>query len=166
MPSIIARAREYLGWCPRAAGIQGQPVRRDAAGTETVTADDRDPAGSDPLKDTVHYRHTQFGRVQVWASIAAILIIALSVVFLGSYWIGIATAIFLGAAILLFGSLTVEVSRRDLRILFGPFGIVNRVVPLASIAASPGGRDPVVLWLGGPVDPGRAAVHHQRHSGC
>ncbi|NLD57263.1 MAG: hypothetical protein GX651_03915 [Methanomicrobiales archaeon] len=136
MSSIIPRAREYLGWCPHTTGFQGRMVSRKADGREMAVAPGISPAGPGPVKDSVHYRHTQFGRVQIWASIAAILIIALSMVFIGPYWISIASVFILGdvATIILFGSLTVMVSREELLIRFGAFGIVNRAVPLATIS--------------------------------
>jgi len=83
----------------------------------------------------IRYRHTQIGTVQVWASVFAMVIIALSVLYIGNYWFSYAAIIFLGLTLLLFGSLTILVSRADLEIRFGAFGIVKRIVPLDTIAA-------------------------------
>ena len=130
---LRTRIGEYLGWCPHSEAFMMQQPRSGPGSFNPVTV----PApGQGPVTHgggEFHYRHTQIGRIQVWASIAAIIIITLSVIFLGSIWISIAVIVFLGGAILLFGSLTVRINRRDLQIRFGPFGIIKRIVPLVTV---------------------------------
>lgn len=133
---LIQRVREYMGWCPHSAAFRAEqpqvPAASFASGSEALPGSGTAAPGG----GETHYRHTQIGTIQVWASIAAIIIIALFIVYSGlDRFILVATIVFLGGAILLFGSLTVQISKTDLRILFGPFGIINRIVPLADIRA-------------------------------
>lgn len=132
---IIWRIREFLGWCPnKAAARSGNPRR---VLYEAIFPADPVPGASQASLDIprIRYRHTQIGAVQVWASVFAIVIIALSVLYIGDYWFSYAAIVFLGLTLLLFGSLTILVSRADLEIRFGAFGIVKRIVPLDTITA-------------------------------
>ena len=132
---IIWRIREFLGWCPhRAPARNGNP--RTSLHETMVPANPVPGASQASIESPrIRYRHTQIGAVQVWASVFAIVVIALSVLYIGNYWFSYAAIIFLGLTLLLFGSLTILVSRVDLEIRFGAFGIVKRIVPLDTIAA-------------------------------
>ena len=131
--AIIMRIRESLGWCPHHAAARGSnpPEAIHDSALDAAPA----PGTSQVSLDTrrIRYRHTQIGTVQVWASVFAIVILALSYLYIGQYWFIFAALIFLGSALLLFGSLTTTVSGSDLEIRFGAFGIVKRVVPLPEI---------------------------------
>jgi len=131
--SLNAIIRHHLGWCPHISSSRDRRVDTVPGYSDRTTAGFPGPEPAHNAPGSFHYRHTQIGSVQVWASVAAILIIALSVIFIGQYWFSYAAIIFLAAAILLFGSLTVLVDGQVLQVRFGPFGIVKRVVPRADI---------------------------------
>ncbi|NMB79545.1 MAG: DUF1673 family protein, partial [Methanomicrobiales archaeon] len=130
---LHAIIRKYLGWCPHAAAYPPRSRRLEqTTGPSMVAADPSSGAAGHGPGDFL-YEHTQIGTIQVWASVGAIVIITLSILMVGMYWFSLAAILFLGAAILLFGSLTVRVTRNKLQIRFGPFGIVSRHVPLTAI---------------------------------
>jgi hypothetical protein len=130
---LVQRVREYLGWCPQKAAFRPHQVMEDPASCAQVVAATPDPQTASPGRRDFLYNHTQIGRIQVWASVVAIVIIALSSLYFGTVWTSIAATIFLGGAILLFGSLTVRVSHADLQVRFGPFGIVKKIFLISAI---------------------------------
>jgi hypothetical protein len=91
-----------------------------------------------------HYRHTQVGWViiAVVGGIFAILAVDLYGRGIPAAWL---PAGILGLALLLFGTLTVEVDRERVRSVFG-VGLIRKTVPLADVAAFQPVRNP---WLAG-----------------
>jgi hypothetical protein len=91
-----------------------------------------------------HYRHTQIG----WVLLAVLLGLGSFVAFqlrrdgVPHAWLPLAI---LGLALVLMGTLTVEVGRETVRVAFG-VGLVRKTIPLADIAAFQPVRNP---WIAG-----------------
>jgi hypothetical protein len=93
---------------------------------------------------SAHYRHTQVGWVllAVLAVLGAFVYLKLQGDGVPHAWIPLAI---LGAALVLMGTLTVEVDRERIRVAFGP-GLVRKTIPLAEVAAFQPVRNP---WIAG-----------------
>jgi hypothetical protein len=91
-----------------------------------------------------HYRHTQPGWVllAVLGAIFAFLAVDLHGRGIPFVWLPLAI---LGAVLLLFGALTVEVDRERVRAVFG-IGLIRRTVPLSEVVAFQPVRNP---WIAG-----------------
>jgi hypothetical protein len=82
----------------------------------------------------VEYSHRQIGKIQIWASIIAIVIILLATVFAPEIRFILAVVILvLGAALLLFSTLTVEITSGAIQVSFGPIHLIRKAVPVDQI---------------------------------
>jgi hypothetical protein len=92
----------------------------------------------------VHYRHTQVGWVLlvVLGGLAAFLTMNFSRHGMPTPWL---PAALMGAGLLLFGTLTVDVDRESVQVVFG-IGLIRKTVRLAHIAAFQPVRNP---WIAG-----------------
>jgi hypothetical protein len=134
MIQIAEIIRRHLGWCPNTRALKNQ------AGTISFRPADSPKVPADPGTTPASpgfplYRHTQFGTIQIWATLAAVAVILLSVVLFGGIWIPCIVAAFLLIALGLFGSLTVMVHQDHVLLRFGFFGIIRKSFPLGNITS-------------------------------
>ncbi|WP_321505783.1 DUF1673 family protein [uncultured Methanoregula sp.] len=126
--------RRRLGWCPNKQALKAQRIAPSPlpAGSPAIPAG---PGTAPSTPGSQLYQHTQLGTIQIWATLASVGIIILSILFIGGIWITYLVAAILLIALVLFGSLTVMVRKDDVHIRFGPFGIVRKTVPLGYITS-------------------------------
>lgn len=126
--------RRFMGWCPNARAMQGEPNQMNTGKTGgTLAVPQAGSPGQGAPGD--RYRHTQLGTIQIIASIIAVVVIALSMIFFEFFLpsvIGIAALLI---ALVLFGSLTVRITGAELIVRFGAVGIITKRFHLDRIVA-------------------------------
>lgn len=126
--------RRRLGWCPNTRAFspaQVQEHKNPGLPVRAVPGSGGSPAGS----GSGRYRHTQTGTVQIVATIIAAVIIIISQLVMGWFWLSSVILVFLLACLLLFAFLTVSVTAEVVEIRFG-IGLVKRSIPLGSIVSA------------------------------
>lgn len=120
------------GWCPN----HGLPVKKKAwygiMNTTAIKSGKKAPGGTEIW---VEYSHRQTGWIQIWGCIVAIIIIAITSVFVPEIlYLFIIATLALGAGLLIFSTLTVMVTEREIRLFFGPVPVIKRRIPYDTIA--------------------------------
>jgi hypothetical protein len=82
------------------------------------------------------YRHTQIGRIQIYAVVIACGIGILSFIFVGMFLplIIVAAGLLIGLA--LFSTMTIELTQAELVMHFGPLPVIRKRIRLAEIASA------------------------------
>lgn len=80
----------------------------------------------------LRYHHRQFGTVAVVIGGLAVLLILALLLFVETHPVGIAVEILIVACLIIFSTLTVDISDTDILLYFGP-GLVRKRFPLGSI---------------------------------
>jgi hypothetical protein len=81
------------------------------------------------------YCHRQLGTLVLWIGGLSVLMIILLLLFAGVHPIGITVLLCLVICIVLFSTLTVEVTDTDIHLRFGP-GLIRKRIPLSSIRSA------------------------------
>jgi len=130
--------RGWLGWCPNRHMMAvktrdtGYVVSAGSLAMKSSGASGSEGAGA---PDRGIYEHTQRGMLIIGAVSAAILLILTISVFAGFVWIvGMVVAI-LAFVLAICSTLTVFVSGGDLRIRFGPVGLIRKTWALSDIVS-------------------------------
>jgi len=139
---------QYTGWCPNEHAMKAQPCAKMPDTPPGVTADPPAPATGSLRGEDVHYRHTQVGKIQIWATVAVALVILGSIIVMGGFWIGIFIVALLGICLVLFGSLTVSVEKDFIDIRFGVVGIIKKRIPLGTIVSVQEVKNPWIYGWG------------------
>ncbi|MDO9033697.1 MAG: hypothetical protein Q7U51_00640, partial [Methanoregula sp.] len=127
---------EWMGWCPYAHTIKVQN-RSDAglpfpAGNLPVNSPG--PSGADGSRNPRElYERTQRGSLIIGAISAVIIIILTSMYLFGIVWVTVFVLGIMIVVLAIFSTLTVSVGNDNLRIRFGPVGLIRKSWPLADI---------------------------------
>lgn len=125
--------RRFMGWCPNARTMQNGPGINAPPSAGTLAVPQAGSPGQAGPRD--RYRHTQLGTIQIAASIIAIVIIGLSMIFFEFFLPSVLIIAVLLIALVLFGSLTVSVTGAELVVRFGAVGIITKRFHLDSMVA-------------------------------
>jgi hypothetical protein len=136
MARVSEAIRRWTGWCPNARTFKISRVMDSRLPIHVPSELPPGPKSVSLSGKPDHYRHTQVGTIQIWATLAAVGVMVLSILFNGGIWITYVIIAFMLIALTLFGSLTVGVSNEWLQISFGPFGIIRKKIPTARIISA------------------------------
>lgn len=119
------------GWCPHHC----QPVKKTGILSYMMTNNQKKNPGSRPAgSDSISYSHRQMGRVQIWGSIAAIIVVLLTTLFVqDTVYLFAVLAGALGLGLLMFSSLTVEVTDSGISLRFGPLPVIRKMISFDQI---------------------------------
>lgn len=119
------------GWCPN-NGVALKPKKRNECMNYITQLKATGP--DEGTGNSILYSHRQVGSIQIWASIAAIVIIMITSYFVPEILtLFLIVTLFLGVSLLLISTLTIEVRSDAVWILFGPVHLVRKKIPLENI---------------------------------
>lgn len=119
------------GWCPHHC----QPVKKPRILSDMMTSIQKKTPDSRPFgPDSPIYSHRQTGNIQIWGSIAAILVVLLTTLFVQEiFYLLVIMIMALGSGLLMFSTLTVEVTDSGIFLRFGPLPVIRKLISFDQI---------------------------------
>jgi hypothetical protein len=128
---------ERTGWCPNAHALQASRNYRDGPGPLSSRTEEKIPARTGGAKDprNSRYEHTQRGTLIIGAVSAAIIVILAISSLAGFVWIVAIVLCIMVFVLAISSTLTVSLGDEELRIRFGPVGLIRKSWPLSEIVS-------------------------------
>lgn len=179
MTRVAEIIQKWTGWCPNAYRLEAKNSGDTGIGfsdTNPLSKSPGQPGANGPKPWGKLYEHTQRGFVLVGTITVIFILLLSSLVLVGIDGIEKAAVIVLGILFVVMAicsTLTVSVSDVDLRIRFGPVGLIRKSWPLEGIVSVTTVKNPWYYGYGlryTPTGPlynvwGRGAVEIMQHSG-
>ncbi|MFA4861690.1 hypothetical protein [Methanoregula sp.] len=138
--SISEIIHKWTGWCPHGLAVKTKMTAdvRSAVPAMNPVTKSPGPSGSDGsgIPGGRVYEHTQPGYLLAGTLGAACLFLLGTMLFLGPQLVTILVLCILVAVLAIMARLTVSVTPANLRIRFGPLGIIRKQWPVAEIVSA------------------------------
>ena len=136
MMHIAEIVRRWTGWCPHASSMHLPPEKKAKATFSGGIPSSDGNGGSVPGPGSGRYRHTQVGRLIVYAVGIVCMFSILSLVFVGFVLPIILVAVVLVVTLSLFATLTISINRDELVMHFGPLPLIRKRIRVAEIISA------------------------------
>ena len=131
--SVMKTEPVITGWCPNHGVIVNKRERIGIMESIKLSRGSGSPGVSPDNLAT--YSHRQIGKIQIWASIIAVIIILITSFFTPEIlFLLIIVVLALVCGLLLFSTLTVEVTQAGIRIAFGPVPVIRKMITFDQIS--------------------------------